>query len=248
MKTLLRLGLPSLIFSIFAVGCHIENHHDSVEPGDGNDTCGSYCLHLLQCSSINENQVGSCLDQCAAKLSTDSEGTVSACECVMDDECRAIDDYDCPGAPMPSRPPSSGAGGSSSTAAGAGNTGNSAGSGDATSSGGATSAGGGSASSGGKASSSGGSSSSAGGASSSAGASASGGTSGAPVDCQGGYDCADDQDCVAGACRQRCTASCQCPTDLSCIDHYCRSAEAPPACTTDCECASGQHCLSGTCG
>jgi hypothetical protein len=66
--------------------------------------------------------------------------------------------------------------------------------------------------------------------------------------CQGGYECGASEDCVDGACRQRCTASCQCPTDLSCIEHYCRSAAPPPACSTDCECASGQHCLSGACG
>jgi hypothetical protein len=217
MNKLLRLALPSLILSLVACGCRIENHHDSVEPSDTGDTCGSYCLHLYECASIAESQIASCLDQCDVKMHADSDRTATACECVLGDECRALSDYDCPGAPVPSTGSGDGAGGTA-----------------ATSNGGAASSAGGAASSRGAN----------GGAASTAGAA----SGGAPVDCHGGYDCADSEDCVDGACRQRCTASCQCPTDLSCIDHYCRTATPPPACSTDCECASGQHCISGSCG
>jgi hypothetical protein len=222
MKKLLSLCMPSLVFSLFAGGCHIENHHDDVQPSGSDDTCGSYCLHLLECGSIADDQVASCFDRCNAKLQVDPEGTASSCACVLDDECRALGDYDCPGAPVPG--PSSSSGGSSS------------------SSGGTSSVGGGSGGT------SGGTTSTSGGGTASAGSGATSAGGGTPLGCQGGYECGDNEDCVEGACRQRCTASCQCPTDLSCIDHYCRSATPPPMCTTDCECASGQHCISGSCG
>jgi hypothetical protein len=229
MKKVLGLSLSALIASIFVSGCHIEDHHESIDPSD--DTCGSYCSRLYECSSITGDQVGACLDECNAKLSLDSDTTSSGCACVLADECRAIADYDCPGAPVP--PGASNGGGTNTGSAGAGNGGNTAGAGNATSSGGAPGTAG--------------AASSAGGAPSTAGAASAAGAGSTPLGCQGGYDCADDQDCVDGACRQRCTASCQCPTDLSCIDHYCRSATPPPACSTDCECASGQHCISGAC-
>jgi Cys-rich repeat protein len=218
MKKLLGLCVPTLVFSLFASACHIESHDEGVA-GDSRDTCSSFCLHLYDCSSITGDQIASCLDTCSVKLHADSERTISACQCVMSDECRAVDAYDCPGAPLPSGT-GNGTGGASS------------GSGGTTSSGGSAS--GGAATSGGMSSTGGGGASSAGGS--------------APLGCQGGYDCEPGEDCVGGACRQRCTASCQCPTDLSCIDHYCRSATPPPQCATDCECASGQHCISGTCG
>jgi hypothetical protein len=226
MKKLLSLCVPALVFSMFTTGCHIESHRgdDEAQPSDSQDPCGSFCLRLFECSSIGGEQMGACLDQCDAKLHADSEQTASACECVRADECRALDAYDCPGAPFPTG--GSGTGGSAAT--GSGGTASSTGGGGASSSGGATSTGG------------------AGTASGGSGATSAGGST--PLGCQGGYECGESEDCVEGACRQRCTASCQCPTDLSCIDHYCRSAVPPPMCATDCECASGQHCISGACG
>jgi hypothetical protein len=218
MKKLLSLCVPALVFSMFTTACHIESHRgDDAGSDDTQDTCGAFCIRLLECSSISGEQMAACLDTCDAKLHADSDATISACECVRADECRALDAYDCAGAPFPSGGPGTGAGAGGSAAS----------------------------SSGGTASSTGG-----GGASSSGTSSGAGGTSGGstPLGCQGGYECGDSEDCVDGACRQRCTASCQCPTDLSCIDHYCRSAVPPPQCATDCECASGQHCVSGACG
>ena len=217
---LLNLCVPSLVFSMFVSGCHIENHHEDVQGGGDGDTCGTYCLHLYECASIADSQMGSCLDECNVKLRVDAEATRSACECVLGDECRALGAYDCPGAPVPGGGAEQGTGGASSG-------------------GGAPSAGGASGGSSASSPGSGGAVSGVGGSSSAAG--------GPALGCQGGYECGASEDCVDGACRQRCTASCQCPTDLSCIDHYCRSATPPPACNTDCECASGQHCVSGSC-
>ena len=141
MKKLLSLGVPSLVFSLFACGCHIENHHDDVQPGTPDDTCGSYCLHLLECGSIADDQVASCFDHCNLKLQVDPEGTTSACECVLEDECRALGDYDCPGAPMPGAGSSGGSSASSGGTSSAGGASSAAGGGGAASAGsGATSA------------------------------------------------------------------------------------------------------------
>ncbi len=222
----LKVIWAGLAFGGLVSGCHIENHDGDVTP-DSRDECGDFCLRLYDCGSLSSDAFGACADQCTSKLQADPDRTVAGCDCVLDDECRALNDYQCPGAPIPISP-------------GVGSGTNSAGNGDASDGGATSSSGGSTSSNGGATSSSGGSTSSNGGATSSSGGSALG--------CQGGYDCAADEDCVDGACRQRCSASCQCPTDLSCVDHYCRSSTPPPMCTVDCECASGQHCVNGSCG
>jgi len=215
----LKVCWSGLVFGALVSGCHIENHDGEVNP-ESRDTCGDFCLHLYDCGSLSGDGLGSCVEQCTNQLHADHDRTVDGCDCVMDDECRALGDYHCSGAPIPSSP----SGGSGANSGGSG----------------ATSSGGSSTASGGSSSSSGGSSTASGGSSTSSGGSALG--------CQGGYECGADEDCVDGACRQRCSASCQCPTDLSCVDHYCRSSTPPPMCTVDCECASGQHCVNGSCG
>jgi hypothetical protein len=207
------------IASIVTSACDIETHEGMEMDSKSDPECAAFCVHLYDCGSLSNQGIGDCLDVCSARMSLDWNTTASGCQCVVDDACRPISEYQCPGAPFPHEGPS-GSGGSGT---------------GGTSFGGASNAGGSGATAG--------TSSSAG----ASGATSGGGGTSANA-CTVDPDCPSGEDCVNGECRTRCNASCECPIGSSCVASYCEAAPPPTTCTTDCDCPAGDHCVSGVCG
>lgn len=231
-------GLLACLF--FAVaGCHIE-HNEGGSDSDGVSICSSFCDRLLVCGSIDGDQIASCTSRCVDSYRIEEEkrrdkddfdddddkeernATRDGCSCVLQDVCRPVDAYQCPGAPMPP----AGQGGSSSQGG--------AGGASQAGAGGTSPAGAGGTSQGGT------------GGSSQAGAG--GGAGGGGFVCTVNHDCATGEDCVEGLCKLRCKASCQCHAGEVCVEGYCGvPAEPVVSCASDCDCTAGQSCVNGAC-
>ncbi len=64
------------------------------------------------------------------------------------------------------------------------------------------------------------------------------------VECRSTLECGIDQECVSGECLTTCSASCNCPTGLSCDEEsgFCADLPVPESCETDCDCPGGFTC------
>jgi len=221
----------ALFLSVAVAGCHIEEHNGD-EGGGKHQVCSSFCDRLLLCGSIDGSQYSACTSQCAARYDDDEDNTRDGCNCVALDSCKPVNQYSCPGAPLPSGGPATGQGGSSQGGSSQGGNGqgstSQAGNGQgSTSQAGSSQAGSGQ------------------GGGSQAGA---GGTTGGGFSCSINQDCASNEDCIEQVCRSRCKASCQCHTGEVCDGGYCLPPTTPPtSCQSDCDCAAGQSCLGGAC-
>ncbi|MCU0656398.1 MAG: hypothetical protein MUF64_14430 [Polyangiaceae bacterium] len=224
-----------LACALFAAlsGCDIEYNEGG--DSDGVSLCSSFCDRLVLCGSLEESRVGACTSQCTGSYKASAgagdkkrhhdddeddapNATEQGCMCVLQDECRPVDEYRCPGAPLP--PPQGGPGGSSSGTSGTGGTAGKGGTAGA-----------------------GGTSGTAGAAG--AGAAGSAGSAGA---CSVNHDCGTGEDCVEGQCRARCKASCQCAEGEACVEGYCGAPEVPAvSCASDCDCTAGQSCVNNAC-
>lgn len=141
MKSFVRgLGV-SLSFAVLVSGCIYSEGNDFGDwdddgdfenaPNGGVGACFVFCEKLAECGTLEVAAQDACIDNCHAKHDFTPALTEQGATCVIDQACKALTAYDCPGAPFP---PSSvgdeGAGGSggSSGSAGSGGSGGSGGS------------------------------------------------------------------------------------------------------------------------
>ncbi|MDI1484203.1 hypothetical protein [Polyangium sp. y55x31] len=121
-------------------GCYIEHGNGSWDD-DWSDGSGEYgpagicfdmCNHLAGCGTIDESAVPGCIDGCNAQHASTPYLVETGSICVIEAGCvEALNDYDCPGAPLSIIPGNDGAGGYSSSGNGYGTGGSPAPSGGA---------------------------------------------------------------------------------------------------------------------
>lgn len=220
-----------LACALFAVlsGCDIEYNEEG--GSDGVSLCSSFCDRLVLCGSLEESRVGACTSQCTGSYKASAgagdrkrhhddddeddapNATEQGCMCVLQDECRPVDEYRCPGAPLP--PPQGGSGGSSGGTSGTAGKGGTAGAGGTSGTAGAAGAG----------------------AAGSAGACSVNHDCGAGEDCVEGQcrarckascQCAEGEACVEGYCGApevpavSCASDCDCTAGQSCVNNACK--------------------------
>lgn len=102
------MGL-SLSFAAMLSGCYIEDYdHDGDAMGDWGvnepgsvGVCHSFCDTLLSCDTLSEDAHSACVDECYTRHASTPYMTEQGATCVVEQECKEIAAYDCPGAPFP---------------------------------------------------------------------------------------------------------------------------------------------------